>query len=212
MFSIFVQNIVYISIPRYDGTDQMKGMHGYDNADSDMRAIFLASGPGTYNVIYILQQIQLKNISFICFPFPYRVRGYYKVQVRSLTYNSICRERQLQLVMESKAIFSFGSMISKYKLSNYSVSPQYPRMYIQPSLFHILLFSIILEVVSVVYNFPGFKKNFVSPPFYNVELYQLMCNILGVNPNPHNGTWSKVSPMLLKAEPERSDHTIMQEL
>lgn len=55
MFSIFVQNIVYTSIPRYDGTDQMKGMHGYDNADSDMRAIFLASGPGTYNVIYILQ-------------------------------------------------------------------------------------------------------------------------------------------------------------
>lgn len=98
-FSAFV----YTSIPRYDGTDQMKGMHGYDNADSDMRAIFLASGP-------------------------------------------------------------------------------------------------------------GFKKNFVSPPFYNVELYQLMCNILGVNPNPHNGTWSKVSPMLLKAEPERSDHTIMQEL
>lgn len=96
-------NIVYTSIPRYDGTDQMKGMHGYDNADSDMRAIFLASGP-------------------------------------------------------------------------------------------------------------GFKKNFVSPPLYNVELYQLMCNILGVNPNPHNGTWSKVSPMLLKAEPERLDHTIMQEL
>lgn len=96
-------NIIYTNIPRYDGTDQMKGMHGYDNADSDMRAIFLASGP-------------------------------------------------------------------------------------------------------------GLKKNFVSPPFYNVELYQLMCNILGVNPNPHNGTWSKVSPMLLKAEPERSDHTIMQEL
>lgn len=70
MFSIFVQNIVYTSIPRYDGTDQMKGMHGYDNADSDMRAIFLASGPGTYNVIYILKYIQLKNISIICCPFP----------------------------------------------------------------------------------------------------------------------------------------------
>lgn len=57
LFSIFVQNIIYTNIPRYDGTDQMKGMHGYDNADSDMRAIFLASGPG--------MSIQLKNTNYI---------------------------------------------------------------------------------------------------------------------------------------------------
>ncbi|XP_061166536.1 glycerophosphocholine cholinephosphodiesterase ENPP6-like [Saccostrea echinata] len=79
--------IPFANIVKYEGTGEMRGMHGYDNTDADMRAIFLASGP-------------------------------------------------------------------------------------------------------------EFKKNYTSKPFYNVELYQLMCKILQVNPNHHNGTWSNVSPML----------------
>ncbi|XP_022345085.2 glycerophosphocholine cholinephosphodiesterase ENPP6-like [Crassostrea virginica] len=59
---------------------------------------------------------------------------------------------------------------------------------------------------------PEFKKNYISKPFYNVELYQLMCSILEVRPNPNNGTWSNISPMLLKPESTRFDHYNKHEL
>lgn len=44
-----LQNIKYSDIPQYAGTGDMVATHGYDNADTAMRAIFLASGPGHYS-------------------------------------------------------------------------------------------------------------------------------------------------------------------
>lgn len=81
-------NIKFAELPTFEGTGYMRGMHGYDNTDEDMRGIFLAFGP-------------------------------------------------------------------------------------------------------------DFKKNYTSKPFPNIELYQLMCHVLGVIPNPNNGTWSNVAPLLL---------------
>ena len=42
----------------------------------------------------------------------------------------------------------------------------------------------------------GFLQNHVHPPFSSVDVYQLMCHLLGVTPHPHNGTWSHVVDML----------------
>lgn len=41
-----LQNIKFAELPKFEGTGYMRGMHGYDNTDQDMRGIFLAFGPG----------------------------------------------------------------------------------------------------------------------------------------------------------------------
>ncbi|XP_061163269.1 glycerophosphocholine cholinephosphodiesterase ENPP6-like [Saccostrea echinata] len=47
---------------------------------------------------------------------------------------------------------------------------------------------------------PAFRKNFVSKPIANVELYQIMCDILGIKPKENNGTWSKIAQMMIKTD------------
>ncbi|XP_061166399.1 glycerophosphocholine cholinephosphodiesterase ENPP6-like [Saccostrea echinata] len=47
---------------------------------------------------------------------------------------------------------------------------------------------------------PAFKKNFVNKPIANVELYQIMCDILGIKPKRNNGTWSNVAQMMIKRD------------
>ena len=37
----------------------------------------------------------------------------------------------------------------------------------------------------------------MNNPIKNVELYQIMCHILGIKPSSHNGTWSHVAGMLV---------------
>ena len=44
---------------------------------------------------------------------------------------------------------------------------------------------------------PSFKKNTQIRPFHNIDLYNLMCAMIGVEPAPNNGTWvdsTKSSP------------------
>ena len=36
---------------------------------------------------------------------------------------------------------------------------------------------------------PSFKKGVEVRPFHNIELYNLMCAMVGINPGPNNGTW-----------------------
>ncbi|XP_062610514.1 glycerophosphocholine cholinephosphodiesterase ENPP6-like [Saccostrea cucullata] len=45
---------------------------------------------------------------------------------------------------------------------------------------------------------PAFKKNYKHGPLANIELYQIMCNILGLKPNAHNGIWNNVKFMIAK--------------
>lgn len=47
---------------------------------------------------------------------------------------------------------------------------------------------------------PHFKKSYQVQQIENVELYQIMCAILGITPNPHNGSWSLVENMVLDLE------------
>lgn len=43
---------------------------------------------------------------------------------------------------------------------------------------------------------PAFKKGIVSEPFDSVDIYPLMCHILGLTPAPNNGSLDKVKHML----------------
>lgn len=36
---------------------------------------------------------------------------------------------------------------------------------------------------------PSFKTKTEVRPFHNIDLYNLMCAMIGVNPAPNNGTW-----------------------
>ncbi|HMT08437.1 MAG TPA: ectonucleotide pyrophosphatase/phosphodiesterase [Pyrinomonadaceae bacterium] len=43
---------------------------------------------------------------------------------------------------------------------------------------------------------PAFKKGYVAEPFENVEIYNLMCKILGIKPAPNDGKLDRVKDML----------------
>ena len=43
---------------------------------------------------------------------------------------------------------------------------------------------------------PAFKKGYVSGPFDSVDIYPLMCYILGITPAPNNGSLDNVKHML----------------
>uniref|UniRef100_A0A3B5KWE8 Ectonucleotide pyrophosphatase/phosphodiesterase 1 n=1 Tax=Xiphophorus couchianus TaxID=32473 RepID=A0A3B5KWE8_9TELE len=43
---------------------------------------------------------------------------------------------------------------------------------------------------------PGFKTKYVAPTFENIELYNLMCDLLGIRPSPNNGTHGSLNHLL----------------
>ncbi|XP_061560793.1 ectonucleotide pyrophosphatase/phosphodiesterase family member 1 [Phycodurus eques] len=43
---------------------------------------------------------------------------------------------------------------------------------------------------------PGLKSNTFVPPFENIELYNLMCDLLGIPPSPNNGTHGSLNHLL----------------
>ncbi|XP_041279691.1 ectonucleotide pyrophosphatase/phosphodiesterase family member 1 isoform X2 [Onychostruthus taczanowskii] len=43
---------------------------------------------------------------------------------------------------------------------------------------------------------PGFKSGTQVDPFENIEVYNLMCDLLGVKPAPNNGTHGRLNPLL----------------
>ncbi|KAE8629819.1 hypothetical protein XENTR_v10000603 [Xenopus tropicalis] len=43
---------------------------------------------------------------------------------------------------------------------------------------------------------PDFKVNFRSAPIRATDIYNLLCNVLGIEPLPNNGSWSRVQCML----------------
>eukprot|EP00794_Sanderia_malayensis_P008019 gene8019-8878_t len=52
-------------------------------------------------------------------------------------------------------------------------------------------------------NGPSFKRGFVSPPFSNIEVYNLICDILEIKPAVNNGTFGSLS-YLLRAPKNRT--------
>ena len=45
---------------------------------------------------------------------------------------------------------------------------------------------------------PAFKKDFEIAPFKTLDLYPLMCHLLGIVPQPNNGSLENVMPLLLQ--------------
>ncbi|XP_054716922.1 venom phosphodiesterase-like [Uloborus diversus] len=43
---------------------------------------------------------------------------------------------------------------------------------------------------------PSFKQHYTSPPFINTELYEMLCELLDIVPNPNNGTKGSLHHML----------------
>lgn len=44
---------------------------------------------------------------------------------------------------------------------------------------------------------PDFKKNYLAEPFDSINIYPLMCKLLGVTPAPNNGSLTFTEGMLL---------------
>ncbi|XP_076996433.1 ectonucleotide pyrophosphatase/phosphodiesterase family member 7-like [Tamandua tetradactyla] len=51
---------------------------------------------------------------------------------------------------------------------------------------------------------PDFKKNYLAEPFDSIHIYPLMCKLLGVTPEPHNGSLAVTQEMLL--DPSTQQH------
>ena len=56
---------------------------------------------------------------------------------------------------------------------------------------------------------PAFKENFVSEPFENVNIYPLMCHILGIEPVPNNGSLEAVQQLLKYSSEHNQDFTML---
>lgn len=47
---------------------------------------------------------------------------------------------------------------------------------------------------------PAFRKNLVVEPFETVHIYSLMCHLLGITPEPNDGSLNATRAMLLSSE------------
>uniref|UniRef100_A0A3Q1G9G1 Ectonucleotide pyrophosphatase/phosphodiesterase 1 n=1 Tax=Acanthochromis polyacanthus TaxID=80966 RepID=A0A3Q1G9G1_9TELE len=52
-----------------------------------------------------------------------------------------------------------------------------------------------MQAIFIGYG-PGFKENTVVPPFENIEIYNLMCDLLDIRPAPNNGTHGSLNHLL----------------
>ncbi|XP_045128469.1 venom phosphodiesterase 2-like [Portunus trituberculatus] len=48
---------------------------------------------------------------------------------------------------------------------------------------------------------PDLRRNLEVETFQNIELYNLMCHLLGVTPAPNNGTWGSLNHLLVSPSP-----------
>uniref|UniRef100_A0A4W6ESB2 Ectonucleotide pyrophosphatase/phosphodiesterase 1 n=1 Tax=Lates calcarifer TaxID=8187 RepID=A0A4W6ESB2_LATCA len=67
-----------------------------------------------------------------------------------------------------------------------------------------------MQAIFIGYG-PGFKNNNVVPPFENIEVYNLMCDLLGIRPSPNNGTHGSLNhlmkhPVHLPVHPAQLSH------
>uniref|UniRef100_UPI003AAC8A05 ectonucleotide pyrophosphatase/phosphodiesterase family member 1 n=1 Tax=Centroberyx gerrardi TaxID=166262 RepID=UPI003AAC8A05 len=52
-----------------------------------------------------------------------------------------------------------------------------------------------MQTIFIGYG-PGLQQNTVVPPFENIEVYNLMCDLLGIPPAPNNGTHGSLNHLL----------------
>ena len=54
---------------------------------------------------------------------------------------------------------------------------------------------------------PDFKKNHLAEPFDSIHIYPLMCKLLGVTPEPHNGSLAVTQEMLVDTYDQHTGKT-----
>ncbi|XP_077408903.1 ectonucleotide pyrophosphatase/phosphodiesterase family member 1 [Vanacampus margaritifer] len=69
-----------------------------------------------------------------------------------------------------------------------------------------------MQAIFIGYG-PGFKSDMIVPPFENIELYNLMCDLLDIPPAPNNGTHGSLNhllkrPVYLPVHPAQLSHDI----
>lgn len=57
-------------------------------------------------------------------------------------------------------------------------------------------------------NGPKFRKQFLHPPFDNLDLFNLICLVLDMKPTPNNGSVANIRNMLVDPQPESSGHSM----
>lgn len=57
---------------------------------------------------------------------------------------------------------------------------------------------------------PAFWHNHTSPTFDNLDIYSLICEILGVEAGPHDGNLTNVENMLRKIRPKSQSYVICE--
>ncbi|KAM5329690.1 LOW QUALITY PROTEIN: ectonucleotide pyrophosphatase/phosphodiesterase family member 7-like [Glossophaga mutica] len=50
---------------------------------------------------------------------------------------------------------------------------------------------------------PNFKKNHLAEPFNSIHIYPLMCKLLGLTPEPHNGSLAVTQEMLVDSQDQQ---------
>lgn len=50
-------------------------------------------------------------------------------------------------------------------------------------------------------NGPKFRKQFLHPPFDNLDLFNLICLILDIEPTSNNGTMDNIRNLLISLKP-----------
>ncbi len=48
----------------------------------------------------------------------------------------------------------------------------------------------------MAFYFSDFKKGYKKGGFENIEVYQVLCHVMGLEASPHNGTWSHIADIL----------------
>lgn len=93
-------------------------------------------------------------------------------------------------------IFAFIYSHIRYTYYWWTKQPYYVKM-IYGCIFLKILIQCSIICIFFLYIL-AFKGNFTNKPIAIIELYQIMCHILGLKPNAHNGTWSNVAEMMIK--------------
>lgn len=93
-------------------------------------------------------------------------------------------------------IFAFIYSHIRYTCYWWTKQPYYVKM-----IYGCIFLKILIQCSIICFCFLfilAFKGNFTNKPIAIIELYQIMCHILGLKPNAHNGTWSNVAEMMIK--------------